>query len=168
MLQRIVIGNIISLTASFFLFSGSITEKVKRVYLFGIFECIFLFIAQLFFGQGAAAVSLLIAAFRNLLLFLERYTRQFFIIVFFATLFLGLFFNTGGALGLIPLLATLIFTVTTYYAKDYIKVKLSLLLNLVLWTLYSLLILDLSSAVINISSSVLTVLSILKYLKSES
>ncbi|MBQ7332805.1 MAG: YgjV family protein [Clostridia bacterium] len=166
MLQRIVIGNIISLTASFFLFSGSITEKVKSVYLFGIFECIFLFIAQLFFGQGAAAVSLLIAAFRNLLLFLERYTRPFFITVFLATLFLGLFFNTGGTLGLLPLFATLIFTVTTYCAKEYIKVKLSLLLNLVLWTLYSLLILDLSSTVINITSSVLTVFSILKHLKN--
>ncbi len=164
MSQRLLIGNIISLSASVFLFSGSITQKVRRVYLFGVFECIFLFSAQLFFHQGAAAVSLLIAAFRNYLLFIGKYTRAFLILIFFLTLFLGLFFNTGGALGLIPLFATLIYTLTSYCAKSYVNVKLNLFLNLGLWTLYSVFIYDVGGAVINIFSIILTLISIFKYL----
>lgn len=163
--QRIIIGNLISLSAATFLFSGAVTENARRVYLFGIFECILLFIAQLFFGQGAAAVSLLIAAFRNLLLYLEKYTRDKFVTVFLLSLIFGLAFNTGGALGLIPLFATLIFNVTTYYAKTYVKIKLSLFLNLALWCVYSALIFDVSSAVINFFSLVFTAFSIFSYMK---
>ncbi len=165
--QRIIIGNLISLSAATFLFCGAITENARRIYLFGVFECILLSIAQIFFGQGAAAVSLLIAAFRNLLLFLGRYTRLQFIIIFFVSLAFGLVFNTGGALGLIPLFATLVFTVTTYCARTYIKIKLSLFLNLFLWTVYSILIFDVASAVINFFSLVFVAFSIFKYLKNK-
>ena len=124
--QRIIIGNLISLAAASFLFCGAITENAERVYLFGTFECIVLFIAQIFFGQGAAAVSLLIAAFRNLLLFFGRYKRLHFTVVFLLSFILGLVFNTGGFVGLIPVIATMIFNLTSYYAKTYIKIKLSL------------------------------------------
>lgn len=165
--QRILIGNIISLSSSVFLFWGSITARRERVYLFGIFECTLLFIAQLFFGQGAAAVSLLIAAFRNFLLWLGKYTRSFSALIFILTLILGLLFNTGGALGLLPLIATLTLTVTSYYAKTYVKLKLSLFLNLSLWSIFSILIFDVSSSVINLTSAFLTVVSLLKYRKDE-
>lgn len=164
MAQRILIGNLISLATSVFLFWGSISESVKRVYLFGVFECMLLFVAQLFFGQGAAAVSLLIAAFRNFLLYSGKYTLPHLIIVFSGTLFFGITFNTGGILGLVPLLATLIFTLTSYFAKTYIKVKLSLFLNLSLWAFYSIIIFDFSSALINIFSLILIVVSIIKHL----
>ena len=167
MTQNIIIGNIISLSASVFLFSSSITDKLRRVYLFGIIECIFLFLAQVFFGQGAAAVSLLIAAFRNFLLFIGKYTRPFFFLVFFLTLLLGVIFNTGGTIGLIPLVATLIFTVGTYCFKSYIKVKFTLLLILVLWTVYSACVYDFASTVINFTSGVLTVISIVKYYRNK-
>lgn len=166
--QKIIIGNLISLSAAVFLFAGSISKKARRVYLFGVFECILLFVAQLFFGQGAAAISLLIAAFRNLLLVLRKYTRPWLLLVFFSTLILGVLFNTGGIVGFLPLFATLIFTVTSYKARGFLNVKLSLLLNLLLWCIYSFLILDLSSTVINVTSIVLTLCSIYSHLKTKS
>ena len=164
--QRIVIGNLISLSGAAFLISSAITENKRRLYLYGVFECILLFIAQLFFGQGAAAVSLLIAAFRNLLLYLERYTRKKVTVFFLLSLVMGLLFNTGGLLGLLPVAASLIFTVSTYYAKSYIKIKISLFFNLFLWTLYSALIFDFASAIVNFFSLMFAALSIFKSLKN--
>jgi hypothetical protein len=165
--QRIIIGNLISFSGAALLIFSAITENKRRLYLYGVFECILLFIAQLFFGQGAAAVSLLIAAFRNFLIYIGKYSKEKLIAVFVASLVLGLLFNTGGALGLIPLFATLIFTVTSYYAKSYIKVKLSFLFNLFLWTVYSALIFDIASTVVNFFSLVLSVISVLKYYKNK-
>lgn len=165
--QRIIIGNLISLSAAVFLFFGAITENARRIYLFGVFECVLLFIAQLFFGQGAAAVSLLIAAFRNLLIYLDKYTRAYLGAAFLSSLVFGLIFNTGGLVGLLPLAATLIFTVTSYYAKGFVKIKLSFLFNLALWTVYSALILDFASTVINFFSLLFTAVSIIRFVKKQ-
>ena len=161
--QNIIIGNIISFSASFFLLWGSASEKVRRLYLFGVFECILLFISQLFFGQGAAAVSLLIAAFRNYLLFIGKYRRSFFILIFVSTAFFGLALNTGGAVGLLPLFATLVYTYTSYSARGYVWVKLSLIFNLFLWSVYSVMISDIGGAFVNIFSLALCLASLVKF-----
>ena len=165
---RILIGNLISLSSSVFLFSGSASRNVRNVYLFAIFDCILLFIAQVFFGQGAAAISLLVAAIRNFLLTIRKYTAVSFAFIFSSTLILGLLFNTGGAIGLLPVFTTLLYTLTTYYAKGFVKVKLSLLLNLFLWTVYSSLIFDISGVVINLSSFIIAFVSLLNYAKRNS
>jgi len=167
MAKNILIGNLISLSASVFLFLGSAARRVKNLYLFQIFECILLFIAQLAFGQGAAAVSLLIAAFRNFLLLIRRYTAPFFALIFLATLIFGLLFNTGGIVGILPLFATLIYTLTTFLAKGFVKVKLSLILNLSLWMIYSAFILDISSVIINFTSFVIASVSLINYKKEK-
>lgn len=162
MIRRIIIGNAISLFSSVFLFASCMQKTRTRIYAFQIFECLSLLVAQLVFGQWAAAFALLLSAARNALLAIGKYTKAFLATIFILTLALGVLFNTGGLVGMIPTMATLIYTLTSYYAESIVKIKLSVLINLALWLVYSSLIFDIASLAINLISFILNLITLIK------
>jgi hypothetical protein len=164
MSNRIIFANSISFVAAVFLAVSCVVKERRLIYFFQLCECIILLFAQLVFGQGAAAVSLMLGVVRNLLLWRGKYRAVSAALVFVFTLILGVLFNTGGYVGFIPIIASLIFALSSYFAKTYIKVKLSLLINLSLWTVYSFVIFDLTSFFVNLISMFLNSISLVRFL----
>ena len=158
---NIYVGNAISFISSVFLLLSSIAKSRRKIYLYQSLECLLLLFSQLCFGQLAAALVMLFGVIRNLLLTVGKYNRIWMIVFFVLTAVIGIKINTGGYIGLIPVFATLAYTISTKYAKSYINVKLSLLANLILWSTYSFLIMDYVSATVNSLAAVLTLLSLL-------
>ena len=163
MLSKIIIGNVLSFVGAIFLSVSCVLKKREYIYLFQSIECMFLVAAQIFFGQLGAAAVLILSTIRNAMLAFGAYSSRSLAILFSLTLIFGLAFNTGGAVGLIPLIASLAYTVTSYYAKSFSKIKLSLLFNLFIWCVYSYIIFDFAGLAVNFVSFVLNAVSFVKF-----
>lgn len=68
--------------------------------------------------------------------------------------------NTKGLVGLLPVIATLVWTVSNYYFRDFLHVKIFLLINIALWTIYFFAIWDFSSGIAQIVTGIIGILSI--------
>ena len=160
MLTRIIIGNAVSLFAACFLFASSAGKTVKRIYLLQIFECLILVIAQIIFGAPEAVFALLVSAMRNTLLVMEKYTRTAMLLVAALSFALGILFYSGTLAGLLPPLATSVYSASCYFAKSFTAVKLSLAFNLFVWCIYSFLIFDFVSFSVNLVSLIIALISL--------
>ena len=79
-----------------------------------------------------------------------------------AVALLGLSANNRGALGLIPVVTTALYTVVCLYARRTRAIKLNLIVNLLLWAVYELFIMDLVSCVVDTVSAGAAAASLLR------
>ena len=84
-----------------------------------------------------------------------------------ATAAFGVLFNSGGTIGLIPVIAATAYCVTTYLARDILLLKSVVAVNLLIWVGYSFLIYDFAAVAINAVAAVLSIASIMRYKKEE-
>ena len=162
---RIVIGNLISLAASVFLCLGGLVRSKKNIYFFQFLECLFLIISQLVFLQIAGAVSMLFGAIRNLVAAKDGYSLQLMVFTFISIGVFGIAMNTGGVIGLIPVLASLFLTVTAYKLRDVIKIRIAVMINLLMWVVYSFIILDVVTGLTNTVALGLNAYTLIKELR---
>ena len=159
-MSNIFFGNTFSLAASVFLCLSAAASGRRETYLFQVGECAFLLVAQLFFGQLGAAAVMIFSIVRNLLLTFDKYNNAWMLVLFVFTGYFGLKINTGGVVGLIPVIATMVYTLSSKLAKSRVNVKIALLLNLFLWVAYSFLIKDYVTAGMNSLAAVLALISL--------
>lgn len=161
-MPNILVGNILSGFAAGFLILSGALKRARYIYLSQCLESFFLLFAQIAFFQIGAALCLLVSIIRNLLLVFRRYGRFGAISVFVLTLVFGIFYNTGGIVGLLPVAASLFFCISSYFAKKLFAIKLAVSLNLFIWCFYSLLISDFVSLFVNAVALILNASFILK------
>ena len=89
------------------------------------------------------------SATRNYLASKEKYNLTALVTVFTANAVLGLLLNTGGTVGLIPVVATLFLTVTAYFLHEPHVVRVAVMINIGMWVVYGFLISDYVTAVTN-------------------
>ena len=102
-MNRLLIGNIISLVGSFFLCASCVAKTKRRVVACQLFQCIILTVAQIVFGKGSGAVSMSMAGVRNLIIASGHYNIFVMLLIALITFAFGLYFNTAGFIGLIPI-----------------------------------------------------------------
>lgn len=162
MTNRILLGNLISFTASLALTAGCLMKEPKKVYVMQVVENLILVVSSAVFGSWSGISTLLISTVRNVLLVKGRFDKR--MMVLFAVLVAGcgLWVNNRGMVGLLPVLATVILTVCNYYAKEILAIKWSLFVNIVLWAVYFFAILDVISGVTQVVVAAVMLASILK------
>lgn len=146
-MKAIIIGNIISLCAAGFMVASCLVSDKRRVFLFQFLECSILAVASVFFGSLAGATTLILGALRNLVVARDKFTKPvmwFFLILVTVA---GLWTNTKGLVGLLPVIATVEYTFCCYYVTGDRETKYSIFVNVLLWVIYSFLILDFSTAI---------------------
>lgn len=148
--MRILIGNAVSFVATVFLFIGGIVKDRRGIYFFQFLECVFLIISQLVFFQVAGALSMAFSAARNHLASKDKFTAPSLIVIFIANALFGILLNTGGAVGLIPVFASLFLTVSAYFLHEPRAVRAAVMINLSMWIVYSFLIRDYVTAISNL------------------
>ena len=148
-MTRIVIANAVSLCAAIFMCLSGLSKSRSRIFFFQFLECVALIVSQLIFIKVAGAISMGVGAVRNYLASKNKLTFPLMLVFFIAIGALGIALNTGGAIGLIPVFASLIFTLTSFYLKGVVATRIAVIFNLTLWVVYSVLIFDLVSAACN-------------------
>ena len=147
--MNILIGNLISLVAACFLAASCISRNNRRVFAFQCMESLTVAVSSLFFASYAASVSMLLSALRNWLVSREKYTRPVMLFFLIVGVILGIAINVRGWLGLVPVIATAQYTLCCFYVKGVLTTKYSIAVNLLMWVVYSFLILDFSTAISN-------------------
>ena len=167
MTPRILTGNAISLIAAGFLFAGCCTKDRDRTFLYQIFEALLLCLANVFFGSWAGISTLLLSALRNFLVMKHRYTQKLMWVFVALVIGIGLAINNRGFVGLLAIAATVELSIANYYAVRLITIKIFLLINTIMWLLYDLCILDISSTAAQVITCIGIIITLVQLHKQE-
>ena len=161
-MDRLVLGNVISLVGSLFLLLSCTAKTKKTIAIYQLLQCLVLTVSQIVFGKGGGAVSMAAAGLRNLLIASGHYGLIPMLILSGLTLVLGIYLNTSGIIGLMPVGIGVFYTVSLYKARDAVAVKLALSVLLFVWIVYSALIGDIFGTFSNITAQVLNLITLFK------
>ena len=159
---NLIIGNILSMAGGCFTWAASLARTRKWIYLHQVFQCLLLALASVFFISWSGVTTFILCAVRNLLLSVDRFDRKACFLFVAALLIIGLPANNLGLWGLIPVLASVAYTLGGFLAKKEIPMKLNMALELILWLIYELHIKDFSSTVVDGVTIVLAAVSMVR------
>lgn len=135
------------MVAAVFLAVSCIAKNRKSIFLWQALNCLLLAIASYFFRSYAGITTLFFCGLRNLLIVWNRYTKNAMFILLLGIVLTGLWANNRGIVGLLPIIATVEYTICCHYIRSEHYTRWSILINEVIWLTYSFLILDIFTAV---------------------
>ena len=166
-MNRILIGNLLSACASGCLAASCVVNDKRRAYFFQMMESLLLTISACFFGVWSSMSTQLVSTVRNGLVMKEKFTTRLMIVCTVLTTVIGVAVNNRGLIGLIPVAATVQLTLCNYFVRSLRGVKISFLINVILWTIYSYCILDIAYGTASAVIAVLTVISLIRLVRKE-
>ena len=160
--MNIIIGNIISFTAAVFLVVSCVMKSRKGVFIMQFMNCALLAVASYFFGSYAAITTLVLCCVRNIFIMKDRFTRPVMTVITILVIVFGVMTNNRGIIGLMPVFATVEYTMCCHFILDVRKTKISILFNESIWIVYSFLISDYSTALTYVAVIIVDILAIFK------
>ena len=164
---NIIIGNAISLVAGIFLILSMVVNDEKQAYKHQFLNAFVLMISSVFFLSWTGVTTMAIAAARNVMVWKDRLTLNWTIFFIILSVVIGLFVNTMGIIGLLPIIAIVQITICNYILKDIKWIKLSFIINEVFYIIYFIAIWDFSSSIIEIFTAFVGLLSFVKLIRDE-
>ena len=161
-LDRIVIGNLISFLASIWLVMSCWVNTKKKAYFFQVLEAVTLCVSSVFFQAWTELSTLTLSAVRNALVMTDRYNRKLMWLFCVLIVVFGIPVNNLGLIGLLPIVATVILAICNFYLKSIRAIKWSFFVNCVMWGIFSFVIHDYVSAVTQVISCTVCLISIFR------
>ncbi len=155
-MTNIIIGNIISFIAAIFMAISCAVKKRKTIFYLQALNCFVLAVASVFFGAYAGITTLIISTLRNLIVAHDKYTKPVMYVFLVLTVILGVIANNRGFIGLLPVIATVQYTLCLNLSKGLLFTRISIFVNTAIWVTYSFIIRDFSTACMD-SISLVTV-----------
>ncbi|MBR5783062.1 MAG: YgjV family protein [Clostridia bacterium] len=168
---RLLLANGISALAAACMIVACIFSKRKTVFLLQGVQCALLCITQLVLGMYGGLVTMLIGSVRNFLTAYDKMTAKRTLLFAFSIGAAGSavnFLSDGGFIGLLPVVATVIYTFGCHYIRHPNLMRLNILLNTVLWVGYSLSVLDYITAITNGFTAIIDLLAFIIIFVQES
>ena len=101
---NILIGNGISLVAGIFLIISCCVNNVKKAYKYQFLESATLTISSVFFFSWTGMTSMAVSSIRNAMVYYDRLTIKWTIFFVIVAVIFGLYVNTLGLIGLLPII----------------------------------------------------------------
>lgn len=137
------------------MFLLSISKTKKETFVCQIFDTVFNTIANLLFKGYSGMITNLISLIRNILVFKNCINKWIQIILIILLFIIGSITNNRGLIGYFPIIASIEYILIACQVKSMIKlVKISLLINVILWGIYNLVIGAYLMLIIDIITSV--------------
>ena len=165
---NIIIGNVISLIAGFFLIMSMWVNDEKEAYKHQFLNAFVLMISSIFFLSWTGVTTMAIAAARNAFVYKDKLTFNLTIFFIVLSVVIGLMVNTMGFIGLLPIIAIVQITICNYLLKSIKWIKLSFIINEIFYIVYFIAIYDISSSVIELFTALIGLISFIKLIRHES
>lgn len=162
---NILVGNGISFIAGIFLIVSYSINDVKKAYKYQFLNAFVLAISSVFFLSWTGVTTLSIASARNAMVYKDRLTFNWTIFFLIISVVLGVLVNTMGFIGLLPVVAIVQITVCNYTLKSIKSIKVSFIVNSLIYIVYFLAILDFTSAAVETITVALGTLSLVRLIK---
>lgn len=165
-MSNLLIANCISFISAIFTCLSCYFKDRKKIYYCLVGQCAALAIANIFFNSYAGIVTLILCTLRNFLLAIDKYNKYICISLAVGMLVVGALLNNNGGVGWLVIAANTIYTLGAFFAKNEMTIKLNIILDLILWMIYEVFIIDIPSLVADSVAVVIAVISIVRYIKS--
>lgn len=165
-MSNILIGNIISFAAAIFLAVSCVVKSRKQIFILQFMNCAVLAVASYFFGSYAAITTLALCCIRNIFIMKDKFSVPVMTVILILVIACGILTNNRGIIGLLPVIATVEYTICCHYITDVGKTRISILINEAIWIIYSFLVLDFSTAITDIIVVTVDIVSIAKGAKA--
>lgn len=143
----VILGNGISALGSVFMIASCVTKQRERVFYYQFIQCMLLSVSSWFLCSYSGMAANLISGVRNIAVAKQRFDQRTMIGFLFTSVLLGLIVNNRGWIGLLPILANLQYAVCSYAFTSLKGTKLSIWVNVLIWILYSFLVLDFATGI---------------------
>ncbi len=164
---NVLIGNGISLFAGIFLIISYYINDAKKAYFYQFLNAFILAISSVFFFSWVGITTMLIAAIRNLMVYYDRLTRNWTIVFLVVTVVLGVYVNTLGFVGLLPVIAVIEITLCNFLLKSIKPIKLSFIVNSLIYIIYFFAIYDFTSVAIESFTALVGIYSLVQLIRKE-
>ena len=136
----IIIGEIFSLLAALTLAYSTFSKKKSKMIWWQAINAIFYGLSNLFLGCYSAAVINILALSRNALVVKNKLDKKFTIIICILIIIVGVYFNNRAWLGLLPIIASVQYTLCVFILKSAQHMRIALIINLLQWMIFDFLI----------------------------
>ena len=164
---NVLVGNGISLFAGIFLIISYYINDAKKAYFYQFLNAFILAISSVFFFSWVGITTMLIAAIRNLMVYYDRLTRKWTIVFLVVTVVLGVYVNTLGFVGLLPVIAVIEITLCNFLLKSIKPIKLSFIVNSLIYIIYFFAIYDFTSVAIESFTALVGIYSLVQLIRNE-
>lgn len=160
----IIIGNFIAVIASLLMvYTGFIKNKKKILYIQTIEISLFV-ISNVILGGITGAINNAITCIRNILCYKNKLGLKEKILIIILASILTIFFNNIGIIGLLPLIALILYT-SFMNIQDIIKFKILLIINSAIWLIYDIYVNLYTSAIFDLATIISNIISIIQIKK---
>lgn len=159
---QLILGNIFGLLCGVFCALSTFGKTNKQIMKLQCLDCTSGIISCLILQGYSGALTQLVSLARNIAVYKEKCTKTLQIIFISLILILGISFNNRGILGLLPIIASIEYTITIMRTSNTNIVRASLAINNILWIIYDFTIQNYLNTILSIIIICTSVLNIIK------
>ena len=158
-MTQIVIGNIIALIASILMVLAGLQKKKKKILFIQIVQIALSVVSNLVLGGYTGAIINAISCIRDILCYKDKMGTREKIIIIILAVGLSLVFNNLGWIGLLPVIATVVYIIFMN-TKDVVKFKLLIIFSMIMWLVYDITIKSYVSGAFDLMSIIANIIAI--------
>lgn len=162
---QIVIGNIIGLIASILMVFAGLQKKKKKILFTQIIQIALSVISNLVLGGYTGAIINALSCVRDILCYKEKMGNKEKIIIITLAVGLSLTFNNLGWIGLLPVVATVVYIIFMN-TKDVVRFKYLIIFSMIMWLVYDIYIKSYMSGIFDFMSVITNLIAIYQIKKS--
>ena len=130
------LGEALSLIAALLLAYSTFSKKKKNMIVWQALDVLFCSLANLVLGGYSAVVTNFLSLFVSLLVIKNKLDEKNTIILCILMIVVGLYFNNRAWLGILPIIATVQYTICLYLLKTAQQMRIAIMVNLVPWLVF--------------------------------
>ena len=133
--MTILIGNILALIASIVMVVASYIKNKEKFLIVQSIQIFLFVLSNIVLGGYSGAIVNALSVLRNLLCYKNRLTKTWIIILCILMIVLSTIYNTNGLIGLLPIIASVMFTVNIN-TKNALSLKIMVVISFTLWLIF--------------------------------
>ena len=138
MMQKyLIIGNIFSLLSTICIAVSVIKKNKTDLIYWQIIGVVFSIFTSISLVAYASLIMNFLTLLRNIFAYLKRLTKELTWIFCIVSAIIGLYVNNLGIFGLLPIAATIIYTIFLFITKNEQQMRYAVIINLLLWCVHN-------------------------------
>ena len=135
-----ILGELFSFLSACCLMYSTFGKTKNKMVFWQAINAIFYALSNIFLGGYTAVISNVLTIFRNRLQVEGKYNKTWMILICILMTSVCLFFNNKGLLGILPITASVSYTMMMYYVKSIKNMQLAVISNMTQWAIFDFLI----------------------------
>lgn len=133
--MTIIIGNIFALIASIVMVIASYIKNKEKFLILQSIQIFLFVLSNIVLGGISGAIVNALSVLRNILCYKNKLTKTWIIIICLLMIVLSIIYNKNGLIGLLPIIASVMFTVTIN-TKNELALKVMVIISFTLWLIF--------------------------------